>query len=453
MPALARYCGLKSTPFKFEIQLLTGQRLTFNADDGLHLNMKAGVLIDLVYRYITVSRKHVSERQFLGLKYINPKCEHPIADFLFPNFEETGMNIQNTNKPYMPNYDRDAALEDAQMRSDLKKSTDALNEATNFLNHEDYSGKDKNGKKSYKNICGPWLEKEPFLWLDKTKTLDYYHKLSTSNANGGGGGNGNSGNRIEIVYYLSVQYYLPDPTILLDESIILQFYLEIKNSLYNQSLVVSSQKEAANLSALLAQIEYGDFDKESPMWPKVVKQNFDNSNLVSRAGSINMHASQRRNSRVGSNHGSFGGPSRGPSIGITPSTPSTLGLSRMVGASKSEYFLYSTLAIGVSNEKPMTHDYDKIIYKAHKNLLGMSTKEARMKFIKICTNLNLFSMRKFCLCSQRALWLGLDVRGVHLFEVKNGSAVDETNGLNGNMMRDLTGVGVTQPVKLWRVWS
>ena len=73
-------CGLKKRDFTFNIQLLTGQRLSFGPEDGLQLKMRASQLLNLVYRHVTVSRKHLSERQFLGLKFANPFLDKDLSE-------------------------------------------------------------------------------------------------------------------------------------------------------------------------------------------------------------------------------------------------------------------------------------------------------------------------------------------------------------------------------------
>lgn len=173
--------------------------------------------------------------------------------------------------------------------------------------------------------------------------------------------------------YIAIRYFVADPTRLLDDNTRTQFYLQLRKDLLDASLTIANQRDSAELSALIAQIEYGDFDKE---W---------------RSHTTNPQKTETT---------------------IVASSPSTNNTERTSPE-------YSSYAIGINKQrmKPMTPEFDKMVYRAHKDLIGLTVNEAQMRFLWKCHKLTLYGIRRFPLASDRNLWLGLSPRGLHLFEV------------------------------------
>ena len=312
-------------------------------------------------------------------------------------------------------------------------------------------------------------------------------------------------------------------------------------TLYNEILFISTQRSAAMLTALIAQVEYGDFDKESSMLPKInpsrcssqklqmtsSQNNFSYGGPIERGyqssmmsmklinendtvdieSHVNSHKSYARSfrnneggnnlslrhhhnngssiigpshplgSRMGSlqslpgtaqkaldlsrsgrssqhhqNRNSFqkilknpnflGGNSNfhssidQPNFGLSTLTPSRQRLTEMLG-NRNQYFIYASIALGVSEYQKMTQEYDKTIYKFHKSLQGFSRYEAIRLFLKNCLALPMYGMRKFPLSSNKSLFLGLCPAGIELYEVSPGlnlsglhEARERVNNLN-----------------------
>lgn len=278
-------CGGGSKIFVFCVELLTGQKITIGSVDGLNNRMKAKALLDMVFRHLSISQQHIHESEFLGLKYENPNSE--------------SINFQGSNR---------------------------------------------DGHRSYQELCGPWLHKRQYIWVDPNRPISDYSRSQVPMNQ----------------FYLGVKYFVPDPTRLQDESIRTQFYLQMRQQLLSADLPVATQKDSAELTALIAQIEYGDFDKE---WRKMssAKEMKNNSKVM---------------------------PEEEKDSQQNKKSPD-----------------YTQLAIGISNSKPMSVDYDKMIYRAHKDLIGLTINEAQVRFLWKCLKLNLYGMRRYCLASDRTLWL------------------------------------------------
>ena len=333
-------CGGGSKIFVFCIELLTGQKITVGSADGLTNRMKAKVLLDHVYRHLSISNNFMHESEFLGLKYENPNSE--------------SLNFQGSNRE---------------------------------------------GHRSYQELVGPWLHKRQYTWVDPNRPISDYSRSQVPMNQ----------------FYLGVKYYVPDPTRLQDESIRTQFYLQLRQQLLSADLPVSSQKDAAELTALIAQIEYGDFDKE---WRKVRSQNVSMEKGQGNGNDAEGKDANNNNTKAVAKESSTG---TGPGNRTSPD--------------------YTQLAIGITNSKPMTIEYDKMIYRAHKDLIGLTINEAQVRFLWKCLKLGLYGMRRFCLASDRSLWLGLSPRGLNLFEVGR----KEKNKKSQNKSQNSNIPGITLP--------
>ena len=161
--------------------------------------------------------------------------------------------------------------------------------------------------------------------------------------------------------YISVRYYVSDPTRLLDDNTRTQFYLQLRQNLLTGELPLTSQRDSAELSALIAQIEHGDFDKDWKLQSKKLAASASNSSLPD----------------------------------------------------------YSSIAIGVNDSRGrrMTSEYDRYIYRAHKDLIGLTITEAQMRFLWKCHKLPMYGVRRFKLAGDRRLWLGMSPKGINLYEV------------------------------------
>lgn len=250
-----------------------------------------------------------------------------------------------------------------------------------------FQGSNREGHRSYQELVGPWLHKRQYIWVDPNRPISDYSRSQVPMNQ----------------FYLGVKYYVPDPTRLQDESIRTQFYLQLRQQLLAGELPVSTQKDAAELTALIAQIEYGDFDKEfrkihsKPNSPDTSNKDKNNNNLDNKSN----------NSR---------------------NSPD-----------------YTSLAIGIDNKKPMTVEYDKMIYRSHKDLIGLTINEAQVRFLWKCLKLNLYGMRRYCLASDRSLWLGLSPRGLNLFEVGRKEKRSKNSNSNSKSQSNLNIPGITLP--------